>query len=109
MTVREPEVPGIRLDFQEQSFIDDPYPALHALQELGPVVYHEGLQQYIVSHYEECLTVFSDSHAHFSPPELFRSMFGGETIMSMDVDRHDRTRGIWAEASRVAVSRHGET
>jgi cytochrome P450 len=25
-------------------------------------------------------------------------MFGGETIMSMDVDRHDQTRSIWAES-----------
>jgi cytochrome P450 len=97
MTV-ESVVPETRLDFQEQGFIDDPYPALHALQDLGPIVYHEDLQQYIVSRYEECLTVFSDSHAFFSPPEFFRSMFGGETIMSMDVDRHDQTRGIWAES-----------
>jgi cytochrome P450 len=98
MIVQKAGVPGTRLDFQEQSFIDDPYPALHALQELGPVIYHEDLQQYIVSHYEECMTVFSDSHAFFSPPEFFRSMFGGETIMSMDVDRHDQTRSIWAES-----------
>lgn len=98
MTTGEPEVPVTRLDFQQQSFIDDPYPALHALQELGPVVYHDDLQQYIVSRYEECMTVFSDSQAFFSPPEFFRSMFGGETIMSMDLDRHDQTRGIWAES-----------
>ncbi|MGI5229445.1 cytochrome P450 [Actinoallomurus sp. CA-142502] len=98
MNVRMREVPGTRLDFQEQRFIDDPYPALHELQELGPVVYHEDLHQYIVSHYKECMAVFSDSRAFFSPPEFFRSMFGGETIMSMDVDRHDETRGIWAES-----------
>ncbi|HEX3781258.1 MAG TPA: cytochrome P450 [Pseudonocardiaceae bacterium] len=97
MIVRELGVPGTRLDFQDQYFIDDPYPALHVLQELGPVIYHEDLQQYIVSSYDECLTVFSDSHSFFSPPEFFHSMFGGETIMSMDVDRHDQTRGIWAE------------
>jgi cytochrome P450 len=71
--------------------------AEHALQELGSVIFHEDLQQYIVSHYEECLTVFSNSHAFYSPPEFFRAMFGGETIMSMDVDRHDQTRSIWAE------------
>jgi cytochrome P450 len=97
MNAPEPEVPRTRFDFQDQHFIDDPYPDLHTLQDLGPVVYHEDLQQYIVSHYEECLTVFSDSQAFFSPPEFFRAMFGGETIMSMDVDRHDQTRGIWAE------------
>jgi cytochrome P450 len=98
MTVRESGVPGTGLDFQEQSFIDDPYPALRALQQLGPVAYHEDLQQYIVAHYAECMTVFSDPHAFYSPPDFFRAMFGGETIMSMDVDRHDRTRSIWAES-----------
>ncbi|MGW0999613.1 cytochrome P450 [Streptomyces sp. NPDC002523] len=97
MTVRDSELPATRLDFQEQDFIDDPYPALHELQELGPVIYHEDLQQYIVSHYKECMTAFSDPHAFYSPPEFFRSMFGGETIMSMDVDRHDQARGIWAD------------
>jgi len=97
MTVRELDVPRTRLDFQEQSFIDDPYPDLRELRELGPIVYHEDLQQYIVSHYKECMTVFSDPHAFYSPPEFFRAMFGGETIMSMDVDRHDQTRSIWAE------------
>lgn len=97
MIARELNVPETRFDFQEQSFIDDPYPALHALQELGPVIYHSDLQQYIISRYEECSAVFSDSHGFFNPPEFFRSMFGGETIMSMDVDRHDETRGIWAE------------
>lgn len=92
------EVSETRFDFQEQSFIDDPYPALHALRELGPVIYHGDLRQYIVARYEECSTVFSDADAFFNPPEFFRSMFGGETIMSMDLDRHDETRAIWVES-----------
>jgi len=98
MDTEELTIPRTRLDFQDQSFVDDPYPALRELRELGPVVYHEDLRQYIVARYKECMAVFSDPHAFFSPPELFRSMFGGETIISMDVDRHDETRAIWAES-----------
>jgi hypothetical protein len=37
------EIPTSAIDLQERSFVADPYPALRAVHDAGPVVYHDGL------------------------------------------------------------------
>src|SRR4051794_14185061 len=92
--------PTTNIALADQDFINDPSPTLHAIQELGPLVYHEGLDQYLVSRYRDCARVLGNARGFYSD-NPFRN-----NLLNLDVDRHERVRSIWAEAfSRTGVER----
>jgi cytochrome P450 len=98
MTATHLDLPVSTLDFQDPQFVLDPYPTLHAVRELGPIVYHPGLNQYLVTGYRDCAKILGNAEHFGSDTEFFVGTFGGETMECMDAPRHDRVRGVWAEA-----------
>ncbi len=88
--------PKISADFQDPAFYSDPYPTLLKLRELGPVVFHEPSQKYMVTTYRECAKVLGNAENFKPAAEDFRSLFGGDTMSGMEGKNHRRTRGIWA-------------
>lgn len=90
-------LPTSAIDFSDPVLAEAPFPSiLSSLRDLGPVVYHERLMQYMVTTHQDCKRVLGNARNFFTPKIQNHALFGGETIFSMDLDRHDRIRGIWA-------------
>jgi cytochrome P450 len=94
------EIPTSTINLQDRSFVADPYPALRAVQDAGPVVYHEGLGEYFVARWQECTTILSSPARYVEDEQMANRFFGGESMKGLDDPRHDLLRGIWADAFR---------
>ena len=57
--------PPLAYDPLDPATIEDPYPVLRALREATPVFWHEGMQSWAVTRYDDCMTVLRD-HARFA-------------------------------------------
>ncbi len=90
------DIPTTTVNFQADSFNDDPYSPLVDLRAKGPLVYHETLQQYLVTGYDDCARILGNAVNFGQPTEAFRSLFGGDTISSLDRPRHAEVRSVWA-------------
>lgn len=85
------------MDFQDPEFVRNPYPAYQRLRELGPVVYHEGIGQYLVTGWRDNARILGNVESFASDEEFFIGLFGGLTMEAMEKDRHDPVRSIWAK------------
>jgi cytochrome P450 len=92
----ETDLPQTRVDFQDYDFNIDPYPLLRRIQSLGPVVYHKDLDQYLITTFKDGSRVLGNAAGFRQPAEQYRSMFGGDTMLSMTGERQKSVRGIWA-------------
>jgi cytochrome P450 len=90
-------VPTLSVDFQDPSFVLDPYPVLERIRALGPIVWHPELGYYMITGYRECARVMGRAALFGSDIEHFISLFGGATMECMDNPRHDQVKSIWAK------------
>jgi cytochrome P450 len=90
-------VPSLPVDFQDPSFVLDPYPVLEQIRALGPIVWHPGLGYYMITGYRECARVMGRAALFGSDVEHFIALFGGATMECMDNPRHDQVKSIWAK------------
>lgn len=93
-------VPVTNVDFGNPDLVLDPFPVMHSIREMGPVVYHEKLGQYLVTGYDDCARILANAADFASDTEFFTRLFGGETMECMEHDRHSKVRGIWAKDFR---------
>lgn len=108
----EPAVPVLSPDFNDPSFAADPWPVLEEIRATGRVVYHEKLDQYMVTGYRDVARVYGDAERFRPEYDLFIRHFGAETMECMDDPRHAQVRGVWAadfrrdavEAQRALVA-----
>lgn len=103
------DVPVTNLKFADREFNADPYPELTKIAEMGPVVYHESENKYLLTRYRDCAKMLGDArHFHVNAEEM-RSFFGGDTIASLDGERHKIFRSVWTkQLSGVAVKADAE-
>lgn len=103
------DVPVTNLKFADREFNANPYPELTKIAQLGPVVYHESENKYLVTRYRDCAKMLGDArHFHVNAEEM-RSFFGGDTIASLDGERHKIFRSVWTkQLSGVAVKSDAE-
>src|ERR1700722_7861998 len=101
------DLPSIDADFQSSEFVADPYPTLTAIQDMGPLVFHVGLESYLVTRWDDCIKVLRN-HDTFIADADFRTRFnGGESLVSYDDERHAKLRAVWAKAfERVSIAGH---
>jgi cytochrome P450 len=90
-------VPSLYVDFQQPSFVKDPYPALEEIRRAGPIVWHPELGYYMITGYRECARVMGKATLFGSDIEHFIALFGGATMECMDNPRHDQVKSIWAK------------
>lgn len=91
------DVPTTTINFQDPSFVVDPYPALSDVRRLGPIVKHEQSGQYLVTGYSTCARVFGNAEKFACDAQSIVGTFGGATMEAIDDRaRHDRIRGVWA-------------
>lgn len=91
-------VPVSSIDFYSDEVIQDPYPVYAQLRELGPVVYLEKNDLYVVARYKEVSEVLLQplrfvSSKGVSPIAKVNDILVGSTLNS-DPPRHDKTRAV---------------
>ncbi len=92
------DVPVVNISFSEPGFNQDPYPKLEEIRAVGPIVYNELLDRWMVSSYADVSHVLGDP-TRFAQgvSDAFVDFFGGPTMETIDdPQRHDAIRGIWA-------------
>jgi cytochrome P450 len=90
--------PVVDQDLTDWAFGQDPYPAIEEWRKLGPVVYHERYDEYIVTGYRDCAQALTqvDRFSSQDLQEQFIRIFGGVTMEALDTPRHHAMRGVWA-------------
>lgn len=98
MSATQNECPTVDQDVTERDFSQHPYPAYEEWRGLGPVVYNEKHDEYVVTGYRDCARSLTKVGTFSSQDlqEQFTGMFGGATMEALDSARHHAMRGIWA-------------
>ena len=94
-------VPVSDIDFYSDAVIQNPYPVYKELQALGPVVYLEQNDLYLVARYKEVSEVLLQplkfvSSRGVSPIPKVNEILVGSTLNS-DPPQHDKTRAVTSE------------
>ena len=94
-------IPVSNLDFYSDAVIQDPHPVYAHLRELGPVVYMEKNDLYLVARYQEVSEVLLQplrfvSSKGVSPIPRVNDILVGSTLNS-DPPIHDKTRAVTSE------------
>ncbi|GAA2423107.1 hypothetical protein GCM10010191_38760 [Actinomadura vinacea] len=95
MTVT-PELP----DIVSAEFAADPYAAYRIFRESGPVHWHEGMQSYVVSRYEDVSRAFRDQVFTTANYDWQLEPVHGRTILQLSGREHAVRRGLVAPAFR---------
>ena len=93
-----PPIPHYPRDIFTEEVLLDPHPHYQALRELGPVVWLEAHQMYVVPRYAEVRTVLGDATTFCSGQgvglnDVINGIAIGGTLMS-DGDEHDAQRAM---------------
>jgi cytochrome P450 len=98
--VISPDVPRYPVDIYSDAALLDPLPHYRALHELGPVVWLDAHQMYVVARYAEARAVLADDSGYCSGQgvamnDLVNTAGRGTTLMS-DGDLHTHLRKVVA-------------
>ncbi|WP_405943939.1 cytochrome P450 [Streptomyces sp. NBC_00932] len=96
-----PNTPNIP-DILSPEFAADPYPVYRALREHKPLLWHEAMQSYVVSRYEDVERVFKDREAAFTTDNYDWQLepVHGRTILQLSGREHAVRRALVAPAFR---------
>lgn len=96
-----PPVPSTRIDLMCEKLAADPWPALAALRDQGPILWHEVHQRWLVTSDREARQVLLDFERFTVQGTVVEDLFGADAFISMDDrSRHNALRDIWANAFR---------
>ncbi|MEV6425917.1 cytochrome P450 [Streptomyces sp. NPDC051662] len=91
---------GFVFDPLDDDYLENPYPVLSELRQRHPVHWHEGMQSWIVSRYDDCLEILRNADVFCADPrrigqELPRPRV---SIQTLDGTEHARIRNIIVSA-----------
>lgn len=89
-------------DILSPEFAADPYPVYRALRESVPLLWHEAMQSYVVSRYEDVERVFKDRDGEFTTDNYDWQIepVHGRTILQLSGREHAVRRALVAPAFR---------
>ncbi|GAA3243097.1 cytochrome P450 [Actinocorallia longicatena] len=87
-------------DILSAEFAADPYGAYAVLREEAPLLWHEGMQSYIVSRYEDVERVFKDQVFTTANYDWQLEPVHGKTILQLSGREHSVRRALVAPAFR---------
>lgn len=98
---RHKPVPTTNLDLMDPVLVHDPWPAMRALRELGPVLWHESLSRWLVTSERATRTVLTQYTRFTVQDTIVSELFGRDAFIAVD-DRaqHDALRNVWSDAFR---------
>ena len=87
-------------DLLSPEFETDPNPLLAEMVENYPVFYHEAMQSYVLSRYEDVEAAFKDHRFNSDNYSWQLEPVHGPTILQMDGREHSKHRALIAPAFR---------
>jgi pulcherriminic acid synthase len=89
-------------DILSPEFAADPYPVYAAMRANEPLIWHEAMQSYILSRYEDVERVFKDKKAEFTTDNYNWQLepVHGKTILQLSGREHAVRRALVAPAFR---------
>lgn len=93
-------VPGQAHDILSPEFAEDPYSSYRVMRQETPLVWHEAMQSYIVSRYEDVERAFKDSTFTTDNYGWQIEPVHGRTILQMSGREHSVRRALVAPAFR---------
>lgn len=97
-------VPITNIDLMSPELAADPWPALQALREQGPVIWHETHKRWLLTGDRVIRKVLLDFDRFTVEGTVVEDLFGADAFISMDDrNRHNQLREIWADAFRPAA------
>jgi cytochrome P450 len=81
-------------DILSPEFAEDPYPKYRVLRDEYPVHYHEGMQSFLVSRYEDCVAIFKDPVYSSQNYAWQLEPVHGRTILQMEGREHATHRAL---------------
>ncbi|MEU9734262.1 cytochrome P450 [Streptomyces sp. NPDC048002] len=89
-------------DILSPQFAADPYPIYAAMRENEPLIWHEAMQSYILSRYEDVERVFKDKKSEFTTDNYNWQLepVHGKTILQLSGREHAVRRALVAPAFR---------
>ncbi|MFE6331594.1 cytochrome P450 [Streptomyces sp. NPDC057798] len=89
-------------DILSPEFAADPYPVYAAMRENAPLIWHEAMQSYILSRYEDVERVFKDKKSEFTTDNYNWQLepVHGKTILQLSGREHAVRRALVAPAFR---------
>ncbi|MER6675094.1 cytochrome P450 [Streptomyces sp. NPDC000983] len=89
-------------DILSPQFAEDPYPIYAAMRENEPLIWHEAMQSYILSRYEDVERVFKDKKSEFTTDNYNWQLepVHGKTILQLSGREHAVRRALVAPAFR---------
>jgi pulcherriminic acid synthase len=87
-------------DIMSAECLADPNPVWEALRETAPLAYHEGLDAYVISRYEDVEKAFKDKAFTSDNYSWQLEPVHGRTILQMDGREHSIHRGLVTPAFR---------
>jgi cytochrome P450 len=101
-TGKQVKAPTTRFDMMCDETAADPWPRLRELREMGPLVWHETLDRWLVTTDREVRDVIAN-YRHYTVEETTSSqLFGEGAFISIDSKpSHDALRLVWAEPFRM--------
>jgi cytochrome P450 len=93
------------IDFNDQTFIADPYPALAEIRSMGKPIWHEGLGIYLAATHRDASEVLRSKslgriYVEREPQEEWQSfnLLHSESILESEPPKHTRIRGLISKA-----------
>lgn len=91
--------PQVNINFFDHSVIVDPHPYYEQVRAVGPVVWNDTLQCWMVTGWDDCTSVLGDTGGRFmmmnSDPEIF-PWFEDQNMITVDGAVHHRLRSCLA-------------
>lgn len=99
MAAREP----FAVDLLGPATIRDPYPVYARLRQEGHVVWHAGLESWLVLRHRDCISVFRDTDHFTSDPRRLGHTLpdSAVSVQTMDPPEHTVLRGVLSAAYRA--------
>ena len=89
-------------DILSPEFSEDPFPVLTLMRDEHPVYYHEAMNSYMISRYEDVERAFKDPAFNSNNYEWQLEPVHGPTILQMEGRDHSRHRNLVTPAFRGA-------
>lgn len=99
-------IPTTAIDLLSDELAADPWPALNALREQGPVVWHQPSRRWLITSDHHVREVLLDYRRFTVEGTVVADLFGPDAFISLDDRRrHNALRAVWSQAFRPTALR----
>jgi cytochrome P450 len=96
-TVGDVSVPEFSVWLGDPDLVNDPWATLEHIRSLGPVVYNDTIDSYVVTGYGALAQVLGDAANFTTERHMYRKndVWGGQVMLLDDGELHDAIKAVW--------------